>query len=324
MKMKTNNRQSAPLIGLAPLAGFTESAFRRLCRELGADFTWTELISADFLVNRGLNGPLCYVSAAERPLRFQLHGSREKTLVQAARLVLEEIRPEGLDLNAGCPARKIVKAGAGAALLATPKKLARLARTLAELAHAYGVDFSVKFRLGFAQDELERLTEALLGAGVDLLVLHPRTAKEGFRGQARWERIRDLVRMVGDEARVFGSGDVKSLADVKAFFACTGAHGVLIGRAALSRPWIFKECKTREERELSLAQRVALLKRLERYLLSYRSPKDCLRVLKTFAPKFFKGISGRRKFTPALLKAPDLATFWEILEALAGDGRLEK
>ncbi len=315
-KLKTNKSGAeGKIVALAPLAGFTESAFRRLCGELGADLTWTELISANAILAKGLKLPGLYISCEERPLRFQLQGSVEKTLAQAAELVLKELKPEGLDLNAGCPAKKVVKTGAGAALLENLPKLFRIAKALAEIAHGHGVDFSVKFRLGFAEDRLEAIAETLLSAGVDILVLHPRTAKEAFKGKARWERIRDLVSLAQDKASVYGSGDVKTLRDIENFFALTEAQGVLIGRAALFRPWIFKEWHERQIFDLNFSERLALLKRLYTYLLAYRNEKDALRFLKTFAPKFFKGLPLKRKFLPALLAKENTALFWKELES---------
>ncbi|OAG28566.1 tRNA-dihydrouridine synthase family protein [Thermodesulfatator autotrophicus] len=308
------NKKGKRLVGLAPLAGFTESAFRRLCRELGADFTWTELISADALLAKGLDLPNIYVSKEERPLRFQLHGYDEKKLARAAELVLSNLKPEGLDLNAGCPAPKIIKTGGGAALLEDLPRLFRLSRTLAKISHDFGVDFSVKFRLGFNHDQLEKIAETLLKAGVDILVLHPRTAKQGFSGKARWERIKDLVNLAEGEARVYGSGDITSLKDLALFFAKTGAKGALIGRKALSRPWIFTEWKLAQEFELNFYGRLSLLKKLHSYLSNYRPQEECLRILKIFTPKFLKAMPYKRKFLPLILSAQNIELFWKGLE----------
>ncbi len=318
MKQSSKNRSKiSEVVGLAPLAGFTESAFRRLARELGADFTWTELTSANFVLAKGEIGlPQFHVFEEERPLRFQLQGSETHLLVRAAERVLNLLKPEGLDLNAGCPARKVIKTGAGAALLTNLPLLAEIARELAAVAHTFGADFSVKFRLGFAEDELEKITETLLRAGVDILVLHPRTAREGFSGKARWERVRDLKNLVAEEARVYGSGDVKSLADIEKFFRETRADGVLIGRAALARPWIFAEWKGGQEIELGPQERLGLLKRLADYLSFYRREEETLKILKLWAGKFLKGLPGKRKLLPEALKARSLSQFWQILHQL--------
>ncbi|WP_457755973.1 tRNA dihydrouridine synthase [Thermodesulfatator indicus] len=305
---------SKRIVALAPLAGFTESAFRRLSRELAANLTWTELISADALLAKGLDLPNSYVSAAERPIRFQLHGYDEKKLAKAAELVLTKIRPDGLDLNAGCPAPKVLKTGGGAALLGDLPRLFRLARTLSEISHGFGVDFSVKFRLGLKEDQLEKIAETLLKAGVDILVLHPRTAKQGFSGKARWERIKDLAILAKGKAQVYGSGDITCLKDLGIFFGETKAQGVLIGRAALTRTWIFAEWKLAQEFELNFYGRLSLLRKLDFYLSEYRSQEERLRILKTFAPKFLKSMPYKRKFLPLILKAKDFEFFWKGLE----------
>ncbi len=308
--------EKSKIVALAPLAGFTESAFRRLARELGADLTWTELTSANFILARGLEGPHFHIFPEERPLRFQLQGSETRLLVKAAEMVIKRLRPEGIDLNAGCPAKKVVKTGSGAALLKDLPKLYEISRALAELSHTYGCNFSVKFRLGFEKDELEKIAETLLKAGVDLLVLHARTAREGFSGRARWERIRDLVKLAGEEAFVFGSGDITSLSELERFFEETGASGALIGRAALSSPWIFKEWRDRRPFKPSLKERLSLLEKLAAYLGVYRGPEETLKVLKLFAPRLLKGVPGKRKILPLALRAERIPEFWAILYRL--------
>ncbi len=297
------------------MSGFTGSAFRRLARRLGADLTWSELISAHLVLIKGLSDPLLHVTPKERPLRLQLYGSEPEALFQAAKVVLQTIRPEGLDLNAGCPARKVVRTGAGAALLTDRKKLLTIARGLAELASSFGVDFSVKFRLGFEKDELEVIAETLLKAGVKTLALHPRLAKEGFSGRARWDRVKDLKKLVGKEISVYLSGDVRSLEDFWRAVQETGCDGVLIGRAALARPWIFAEIKGGKTLELKASDRIALLEELGSYL-DYVEGEQRLKILKLFVPKFLKGIPGRRKLLPELLAEEREEKFWARLRSL--------
>ena len=294
---------------MAPLAGFTGSAFRRLVRRFGAQLTWTELISAKMILAKGLGDPLLYVTPEERPLRLQLHGAEPQDLAQAAYRVLQEIKPEGIDLNAGCPARKVIQSGAGAALLTDLPRLRAVASALAQVASAFGVEASVKFRLGFEKDEMERIAETLLESGIKILALHPRTAKEGFAQTARWSRVRDLKHLVGKEARVFLSGDVKTWTDFYRAYEETGCDGIMIGRAALRRPWIFKEIREKRALEFGLADRIDLLKDLFDLLKEYMDEKRALKVLKLFVPKFLYGLPGRKKITAFLLEATDPETF---------------
>ncbi len=297
------------------MSGFTGSAFRRLARRLGADLTWTELVSARMILAKGLTDPLTYVTQEERPLRFQLYGAEPKALFDAARLVLEKLRPEGIDLNAGCPARKVVRTGAGAALLSDLSRLFEIAKGLAEIARSYGVEASIKFRLGFERDEMERIAETLLRAGIRILALHPRLAKEGFSGKARWERVRELKKLVGKEGQVYLSGDVKSLEDFSRAAQETEANGIMIGRAALSRPWIFTEIKRGKTLELKTSDRIALLEELHAYA-DYVDQEQRLKMLKLLAPKFLKGVPGRRKLLPDLLAAKSVEEFFLRLRKL--------
>jgi len=304
-----------PLVILAPMSGFTGSAFRRLARRLGADLTWTELISAQMILVKGLDDPLLHVTDAERPVRLQLHGSEPRAILEAAERVCREIAPDGLDLNAGCPARKVVRSGSGAALLTDLPRLFEMAKGLVEIARSHGMEASVKFRLGFERDEMERIAETLLRAGVKILALHPRLAREGFSGRARWSRVRDLKQMVGKDARVYLSGDVKSLEDFHRAAAETGADGVMIGRAALTRPWIFTEIKAGKTLELKTADRIALLEELHAYA-DHLDAEQRLKMLKLFAPKFLKGVPGRRKLLPHLLAAESVEEFFTRLRML--------
>ena len=302
-----------PLLILAPLAGFTGSAFRRLARKFGAEITWTELISAKMILAKGLEGPLLHLTPEERPLRFQLHGSDPEDVASAAQEVMLHLRPDGLDLNAGCPAPKIIQNGAGAALLKDLPKLFEIARMMRQVASAFGVEASAKFRLGFEQDIMEQIAETLLKAGIKILALHPRTAKQGFSGKAHWERVRDLKRLVGQEALVFLSGDIHTWKDFYRAYEETGCDGIMIGRAALKRPWIFREIKEKRTLEFDLSDRIRLLQGLFHTLCEYMHEERAWKVTKLFIPKFLHGLPGRKKVVSRLLDVKDLETFKAFL-----------
>ena len=294
---------------LAPLAGYTHSPFRRLLRRLGADRTWSEMVSAEMVLRRGLEDPLLTFTPEERPLVIQLFGSEPERLFRAAEVVARELRPDGLDLNAGCPARKVVSRGAGAALLRDPARLAACAEALAQAARAHGIPASVKMRLGWEEDHLEALVERLLPTGISALVLHPRLAVEGFSGRARWSRIRDLGRLVGPEGLfVIGNGDVNTPEDVERMFAETGCQAVMVGRAALRNPWIFREYREGRpaEKPASLRARFAL-ELLEEMFRVFR-PETAGRKIKGLLAQLFKGLPGRKALVRPLLLAPNVQT----------------
>ncbi len=302
------------LVVLAPMAGFTHSPFRRLIRELGADWTWSELISSRMLLTKGLEDPLLNFVPNERPIRIQIHGADPEDVFKAAEQILKHLRPDGLDLNAGCPAPKVIKTGAGAALLANLDRLYHVALALAEACKPYGILPSVKFRLGFKQDELERIAEVLLKAGIKILVLHARLAKEGYATKARWARIGRLKQMVGKDALVIGNGDVKNLTDIYQMFQDTGCDGVMIGRAALSRPWIFREYRLGRSIDFSVKDRICLLTSLWEHLRAERGPERAFKVLKLFVPKILKGVRGRKQLVSCLLQVKEPVLFWQQLK----------
>ncbi len=308
------------LVVLAPMSGFTHSPFRRLARKLGADWTWTELISAKMIFTKGLDHPLLSFTEEERPLRLQLYGADPDDLFRAGELVLKYLRPDGLDLNAGCPAPKVTRLGAGAALLEDLSRLYEAACAITEACKGHGITPSVKFRLGWNEDQMEKIAETLLKAGVKILVLHARLAKESFSSQAQWSRIKDLKDLVGQEAMIIGNGDVQSIEDISKLFQKTDCDGVMIGRAALSRPWIFTEWKEGKILEFSLKDRIRLIRQLWRYFEEYNRTR-ALKGLKVLVPRLFKGVHGRRYIVPWLFESPDEMTFKERLACLEDEKR---
>ncbi len=229
---------------LAPLAGVGDAPFRLLCRELGAASVCTELVSADGLA-RGGRKTLGYLDflPGERPVGVQLFGSDPAVMAAAARLVCglpPERRPDFLDLNIGCPVRKVVSREAGAGLL---RNLPRLAEIVHAVVEASTLPVTAKTRCGWDDDlrngaEGPRLLER---AGVVLVAMHARTRAERFGGPANWEAIRAAQAAVS--IPVVGNGGVTSGATARRMLEETGAAGVMIGRAAFGNPWIFREIK---------------------------------------------------------------------------------
>lgn len=315
---------------LAPMAGYTHSPFRRLVKRLGAHWTWSELVSAEQVCRRGLESPLLRVTTEERPWVVQLFGSDPDRIYQAAVLIGKRLAPEGLNLNLGCPARKIVSRGAGAALLRDPDRLTACAQALVEASKETGIPASAKFRLGWDQDQMETLAERLLKAGIRILVLHARLACEGFSRPARWDRIRDLRLRFEGEAWVVGNGDLKTWEDIPRMFSETGCQAVMVGRAALKNPWIFKEYAQRQHLRTSLSERVSLVEELLSLMLELFPAPIATQKIKAFLPQIFKGLPHRKRFLPALLKAPDhviltkeLCRWREDYESLTGPADID-
>jgi tRNA-dihydrouridine synthase B len=233
-----------PPFVLAPLAGFTDSPMRRLCRRMGASLVWTEMVSAEGAVRgSGKTFDLLEFTDEERPIAFQLFGARPEAMRDAA-AILARLAPDIVDINVGCPARKIVRSGAGAALMRDLVLLREIALAVVE-----GADLPVtaKIRSGWDDGLLNAPETAgvLEEAGVAAVTVHPRTRSQGFSGGADWS----VIRRVKDEVGVFviGSGDVRSADDALRMLDETRCDAVMIGRSAVGNPWLFSQARELRE-----------------------------------------------------------------------------
>jgi nifR3 family TIM-barrel protein len=226
---------------LAPMAGITDTIFRQLCKEQGADVMVTEFVSAEGIFRRN-ERTLEYLEfiEAERPLGVQLFGGDPEHLGEAARMVADWKRPDFIDLNFGCPVNKVVSKNGGSSLLRDCPLLGRVASAVVKAAAPTPV--TAKIRIGWCEQSINATTTARLleDCGVQAIAVHGRTKEQGYSGLANWDVIASVARAV--QVPVIGNGDIASAADaVRA--RKSGVRGLMIGRAAMSTPWIFREIK---------------------------------------------------------------------------------
>jgi nifR3 family TIM-barrel protein len=236
---------------LAPLAGVTDTIFRRLCRENGADVVVTEMVSAKgLLCDPVRSGKYLDYEEAERPVGAQLFGSDPGEIAEAAAGVARR-GFDFVDINMGCPVRKVTGGGAGAAILSNPRLAGEIARAAVRAA---GIPVTAKIRSGFGTEKETYLAvaEELFAAGISAVTLHPRHRGQMFAGTADWTHIAALKRTFPGEP-IIGNGDVRAPGDVVRMLAETGCDSVMIGRAAMGNPWIFDALK----REIALAAGLA-------------------------------------------------------------------
>jgi tRNA-dihydrouridine synthase B len=234
---------------LAPLAGVSDSPFRRLAREQGASAVYTEMVSSDGLV-RGSQATLeyCAFDPSERPIGIQLFGSDPATMADAARVLSDlpsEQRPDLIDINMGCPVRKVVNRCAGAALL---QDVPRIAAIVAAMSRATPLPVTAKIRLGWdgGSQNVVEVARTLEGAGARAVAIHARTRAEKFEGHAHWDLIGEAKAAVG--IPVIGNGDVRTAEDALRMLRLTGCDGVMLGRAAFGDPWVFRRLRSLLER----------------------------------------------------------------------------
>lgn len=225
-------------LALAPMAGVTDLAFRRICREHGAALTVTEMVSAKALCYKDKKTPrLLELSGDEHPAAAQIFGHEPDTMAEGARIALERSGCDIIDINMGCPAPKIVNNGDGSALMRDP---ALAAQVIEAVVRAVDVPVTVKFRKGWDEKSVNCVEFAKMAeqAGAAAITLHGRTRAQQYSGTADWDAIRDVRQAVS--IPVFANGDVAEPEDAARILAHTGADGVMIGRGALGDPWLFE------------------------------------------------------------------------------------
>lgn len=240
MKIGNIDLGERPLL-LAPMEDVTDSAFRLLCRQLGASMVYSEFVAADALV-REIASTLnkLTVHPEERPVAIQIYGRDPGALREAAQIVEERAHPDIIDLNFGCPVKKIAGKGAGSGLLQDVPRLLDIARSVAE---AVKTPVTAKTRLGWDASNLiiETLAEQLQDTGIQALTIHGRTRAQMYNGEADWT----LIKAVKDNPRIhipiIGNGDVTTAETARRRFDETGVDAVMVGRATFGRPWVFKE-----------------------------------------------------------------------------------
>jgi len=293
----------SPLI-LAPLAGYTDLAFRLLCRQFGAGLCYTEMISCHGLVyQKEKTQLLTRTVPEERPVALQLFGADPIIMGEAAALV-SDMPVDIIDINMGCPVRKVTKKGAGAALM----KDAYLAATIiSEVCNNTNLPVTVKIRTGWNHDSIVAPDFAKMAEdnGASAIAVHGRTWSQGFVGQVDWQTIARVKNNVA--IPVIGNGDVNTYQEALQFMDNTGCDGIMIGRAALGNPWVFSP----EGIPTSLAKRMAGLKRHLELIQDFSNTDKILPKIKTQAGQYFKGIAGGSAIRMQIYQA---GSFDEILK----------
>ncbi len=252
---------------LAPMDGFSDWPFRSLCRALGSAMSYTEFVRAQHIVEayEHMAMRLTY-DEVERPMVYQIYGDDPEELLQAA-LRVQDRKPDIIDINMGCPARKVVHQGAGVGLMRSPLTVARIFR---KLTAALPVPVTGKIRIGWQNCRSYKLIARIVEEnGGSLIAIHGRTKEQGYSGEADWDVIAEIKAAV--KIPVIGNGDVKTVADIERLKQHTGCDAVMIGRAAIGNPWIFSRLDREQVPDEMVYQMVR--QHLERHLAFYGTRK---------------------------------------------------
>lgn len=304
---------------LAPMEDVTDASFRLICKEMGADFAYTEFVSAEALV-RNIPSTVrkLSISEAERPAAIQIYGREPEPMAEAARMA-EAAGPEVIDINFGCPVKKVASKGAGAGLLRDVPKMLEITRAVVNAVHT---PVTVKTRLGWDCNSkiIVELAEQLQDCGIQAITVHGRTRSQMYTGQADWEMIARVKENPRLRIPVIGNGDIADAESLRSAFDRYGVDGVMVGRAAIGNPWIFRDLKRSLEGdaagpELTVEEKFGLLRRQIRESIDrideYRGILHIRRHLAVC--QLFKGLPNFRETRIAMLRADSLAELDAIL-----------
>ena len=328
MKIASIDLGERPVM-LAPMEDVTDPAFRLMCKEFGADMVYTEFVSADALIRSvSKTEQKLNISEAERPVAIQIYGRDVDTMVEAARIV-EQAQPDVIDLNFGCPVKRVAGKGAGAGMLRNIPLMLDITRAVVD---AVRLPVTVKTRLGWDAESkiIVTLAEQLQDCGIAALTIHGRTRAQMYTGEADWTLIGEVKNNPRMHIPIIGNGDITTPQRAAECFDRYGVDGIMVGRASFGHPWIFKEIKhylqTGEELTgLTPAWKLDVLRReVDDSVRLLDERRGILHVRRHLAASpLFKGIPNFRETRIAMLRAETQAELLEIfrrIEPLLGIG----
>ena len=309
---------------LAPMEDVTDQSFRQICREQGADMVYTEFVSADAVV-RNIDSTLrkMVIAPGERPAAIQIYGRFVDAMVEAAR-VAEAAGPEVIDINFGCPVKKIAGKGAGAGMLRNIPLMLEITREVVKAVH---LPVTVKTRLGWDHDSkiIVDLAEQLQDCGIAALTIHGRTRSQLYNGEADWTLIGQVKNNPRMHIPIIGNGDITSPQKLALYYDRYGVDGVMVGRASIGAPWIFRVMKqylaTGEVPVVTDAEKMALIRRqIAESIESIDEYRGILHIRRHLAATpLFKGIRDFRPMRIAMLQASTRADLEKILDKIETD-----
>ncbi len=310
MKIGTIDLGERPLF-LAPMEDVTDIGFRKMCKRFGAAMVYTEFVSADAVI-RNIKSTLAkiVIDDSERPVGIQIYGRDVASMVEAAKIV-EQVRPDVIDINFGCPVKKVANKGAGSGML---KNIPLLLDITREVVKAVKTPVTVKTRLGWDNDNLiiTELAEQLQDCGIQALTIHGRTRSQMYTGEADWTLIGEVKNNPRIHIPIIGNGDVMSIEQANERFDRYGVDAVMIGRATFGCPWLFYQ----GEKQLTIDEKIDILEEMLRINVErIDEHRGILHTRRHLASSpIFKGIPDFKQTRIAMLRTTKMAELLAILE----------
>lgn len=318
MEFKIGNVKIKNQVVLAPMAGISNSSFRRIVKEMGCGLVVAEMVS-DKAICYGSKKTIdmLYMTDFERPISQQIFGSDKNSFVEAAKYIEKNMKPDIIDINMGCPVPKVaVSAMAGSALLKNPDKVYEIVKAVV---NSVKVPVTVKIRSGWDSNSINAVEIAKIceKAGASAITVHGRTRAQGYSGKADWNIIKKVKENVN--IPVIGNGDIKSPEDAKKMLDETNCDAIMIGRAALGNPWIIKRTIHYLETgellpEPTKNDKLKMIKKHLKYLLEIKPEKVALLEMRTEASYYLKGLPGAISFKTKLFQTKSVKNFLQVID----------
>lgn len=304
---------------LAPLAGFTDNAFRTIAKRCGAEVIVSEMVSADGLFYN-LDNSLKHAMFEEnqRPFGVQLFGSEPDMMAKGAEII-SRLQPDFIDINMGCPVKKVVNRMAGSALMKDIDLACKITEAVKEIAQKHNILVTTKFRSGWDLQSINYLSfgKALENSGSDALILHPRTKTEMFGGHSNWQHVKELKQ--NSSLPVIGNGDIKSVADALEMYELTHCDSIMIGRGVLGQPWLFHEIKAGCANTQTEFAKKEIIREHYRLVLESAKPENKIHALRGMRAHFnyySKGSRDGAQLRNAINQTDDIEVVFDLINQI--------
>ena len=318
LMFKIGNVEIKNNVVLAPMAGISNSAYRTIIKEMGAGLIVAEMVS-DKAIMYGSKKTvdMLYMTDFERPISQQIFGSDKDSFVIAAKYIYENMKPDIIDINMGCPVPKVaISSQAGSALLKDPNKVYEIVKAVVD---SVPIPVTVKIRSGWDENSINaiEIAKVIESAGASAITIHPRTRSQGYSGRANWDIIKQVKERVN--IPVIGNGDINTCYDAKRMIDETGCDAIMIGRGALGNPWLIKECvdyleKGIEPKDVSLEEKINMIKKHLDLLIKTKPYKVAMLEIRSHAAWYLKGLPNAKELKENVFKTKTKEELIELLD----------